>query len=185
MEDEKKSVEESTGTADAGGVEQEDSHAPESDPEAEVIALQAKLAKAESDRDNYRSGLLAMKGKKDVDDLDLSDPTQLQAYIEKTVQEKLAHTDTEQARKAFEATAIANAKKVKELQRALNSKNASTSISGGSSSGAGNNSKSEVSTSYWSPEQVEALRKRGWDDKKIAQAGELARTNAATAPRMR
>lgn len=176
MAEETQAVEQA-GEAAASGVEQEVSTAPETDPEAELIALKERLAKVESDRDNYRKGLLAMKGKTEVENLDLTDPTQLQVYIDKTVQEKLSQTESAQAKAAFEAQALANAKALKELKRTLNSKNASTSIAGGAGQGSGQ-AKSEVQTSYWSPEQIADLKKRGWDDKKIQRAADLARQKA-------
>lgn len=179
MENDEKAVESASPAATSTGVELAVSNAPEADPESIIAGLKETLAKVERDRDNYRNATLAMKGKKEVEDLDLTDPMQVKVYIDKTVQDRLLETEEMSARKQLEDTALKLAKRNKELQLALNAKNASTSIAGGSSSGGGEASKSDAKSTYWSPDQVAEFKKRGWDDARIKRAETLARNGTA------
>jgi hypothetical protein len=148
------------------------------DPEARIADLEAKLAKTASDRDNYRDATLVLKGKKKPEMPDLADPEELNAHIIKTVRETLAESENEQVLKTILAEARINAQKVKELTRALASKNASTSIAGGAGAGSGDIPNSEKQTSYFSPEQIKELKDRGLTDAQIKTIEELDKSGA-------
>lgn len=140
------------GTPDIG------SRASEINPESEILALQEKLRKTESDRDNYRKGMLAMKKGGDAN-ADFDEPD-LDTRISKKVEELLLETQQAQVRKELEEKTLALARENRELKLSLQAKGASTSIAGGAGAGAGFNASSEVQKSYFSPEQVESLKQR-------------------------
>lgn len=156
MAQEEKTVETKTESAVAPqtGVETTTSPAPSDDPMAKLESLLEENKKLARDRDNYRDGLLAMKGKKEVDELDLTDPIQLQSYIDKKLEEKLLAAKEEQSTAELESFARELARKNKELATAVVNK---TQTPVGGSTGEGG---METKTSYFSPEQVNELKKR-------------------------
>ncbi len=133
------------------------SPAPENDPEVKLAALLEENKKLTRDRDNYRDGLLALKGKKDIEDLDLSDPVQFQAYFDKKFDEKVAASRGEQSQQELETYTKELARKNKELTLAL--QNRSQGIGAGMGSGA-TGQESANAAEYFSPEQKAALEKR-------------------------
>jgi len=147
------------------GVKTTDSHAPENDPEAKIATLIAENERLANDRDNYRKGMLAAKGKIETEDLDLSDPTQLASYVKKQVDEQLNASKYDQSREELTNYAKELARKNKELALALQNRTGMTSTGQGS----GASSK----TSYFSEDQLAEFKKRGWSDEKI----KLAETN--------
>jgi len=159
MADETKGVEATTDTAPISptGVENNSSDkAPADDPEAKLAALMEENAKLTRDRDNYRNAALALKGKTELENLDLSDPTQAAAFIQKTIDERLL-----QAKQAATEATISSftkelARENKELKLALGNK---TMVNNVASGGAGSEVK-DVSTGYFSPEQVSELKAR-------------------------
>jgi len=151
------------------GVKTTSSPAPENDPEVRIKALQEEVSKLTRDRNNYRDATLALKGKKDISEIDMSDAAQVAALIEDKVEEKLLSTRESKAQQERDEYAVELARKVKEMSLALQSKQAATSIGGGAASGAGFNPSSEAKTSYFSPEQVSALHKR-WKGEGIPEA---------------
>lgn len=174
---------------DLGVTPQLQPNAPEADPEARILALQAELDKTRSDRDNYRTGLLKAKGRITNGDesvtIDYSDPEQLAEFIKKTVAETENAKDYQQKEKAFTDYATQVARENKELKATLASRNASTSIGGGSGAGASIHSNSEVNNSYFSPEQVEELKKRGMSEEAIKKVAFFSQVGPQSGQTMR
>lgn len=138
------------------GVEVNASAAPTDDPEAKLSALLEENDKLRRDRDNYRSATLVMKGKKEADELDLTDPVQLQAYIDKSVNDKLLETREVESSKELIDFAKSLARKNKELATSV----ANRSQIAPTSTGSGSTGMEVKSNSYWSPEQADTLKKR-------------------------
>ena len=190
MADEQKGVEGVAANAPSGtGVEKPggetppaSAKAPADDPVAELERLRAELArkdeqltKTERDRDNYRAATLVYKGKEvEISDLDLTDPTQTRAYVDRIVEERLLAERNSSAKKSYDAFADRLARENKELKLALTNK-VSVANAG---AGGGVNENSESKVSYWSPEQIADLKKRGWSDDKIKKAEQHARALA-------
>lgn len=148
------------------------------DPEVTFQKLQAELEKTRSERDNYKKGLLARKGKIEAEELDLTDPVQLESYINKTVEDRLLATKEEQASQELKRYTESLARKNKELALALANKNV---ISGGAGSGSGTSEKmpSTNPDSYWSEEQVKLFKSQGKSDEWIKRAADNARKMGA------
>ncbi len=155
------------------GVETPSPIAPVDDPEARLKALNEELSNVKRDRDNYRAATLAMKGKTEVEELDVTDPVQLSAYINKTVEDRLLATRQSQVESDLQKHTEKLARENKELLLALANR---SSIPTGTSSGSGTQAKVEVTDagSYWSPEQVSELKARGLNDAQIKKAAEHA-----------
>ena len=179
MAEEQKGVEAAAQSAPTGmGVETASSEAaPHDDPETRLKALTEELEKVKRDRDNYRNATLHYKGKKEVEDLDLSDPEQMQAYINKTVEDRLLASRESQAENERNAYIQELARKNKELALALANKNV---ISSGASSGSGTQEKIQATSpdAYWSAEQIQYLKARGMTDEQIKKAAEHAKRGA-------
>ena len=145
------------------GVEKAHSPAPENDPEAKIAALIAENEKLTRDRDNYRSATLALKGKTEAEDLDLTDPVQAAAFIQKQIQEGLTTSRADKADEDFKAYAKELARKNKELALALANKQGMVSAGQGS----GESEASEAKKPYFSQAQINELKSRGYNDEKI------------------
>lgn len=148
------------------GVEANGSQAPENDPEVRIAKLLEENAKMASDRDNYKKGLLAMKGKTEQDDLDLTDPVQLSAYIKAQVAEGVNATREAKAQEDLASYAKELARKNKEMALALRNKEGMS----GAGQGSGENERSEAQAGYFSKEQVDHFKKLGWSDEKVKKA---------------
>lgn len=149
------------------------------DPELRLKTLTAELEKTRSERDNYRKGLLARKGKIEDSELDLTDPIQLESYINKTVEDRLLATTEVKAEQELRQYTESLARTNKELKLALANRNV---IPSGASSGSGTQAKVEATSpdTYWSPEMVTYLKeKRGLTDEQIKKAAENAKALGA------
>ena len=160
------------------GVENTSTNAPVEDPEARLAALREQLSNVTRDRDNYRAATLAMKGKVEVEELDVTDPVQLSAYINKTVEDRLLATRQSQIETDLQKHADELARQNKELKLALANKG---NIPTGAGAGSGTQAKIEATNpnAYWSPEQVAMLKARGLNDEQIAKAADNARRAGA------
>lgn len=160
------------------GVETTSTNALGDDPELRLKSLQEELSNVKRDRDNYRNGLLAMKGKKEVEELDLTDPVQIEAYITKTVDDRLLATQQSKVEQDLQRHSEELARKNKELTLALANR---STIPSGASSGSGTQPKVEATdpATYWSAEQVAALKARGLTDEQIKKAAVNARKMGA------
>ena len=162
-------------------VENKSAHASEgtnevkaSDASADKIDVAAILAdnerllnevtKVSKDRDNYRAATLALKGKTGTDTLDPTDPVQLQALIQKTVEERLLAEQGSKTETDWETNYKELARKNKELALALSSKSNISNVGSGSSGGS-----VDVHVGYYSKEQTAALEKR-WESQNIPKA---------------
>ncbi len=144
------------------GVETKPTLAPEEDPEVIIAALLAENKRVTSDRDNYRKATLALKGKTETEDLDLSDPSQLAAYIQRQVDDRMSASSEAVHQKTLESTILQQARDLKEAKLAL--KNRSAMVPAGMGSGG---TPPEPTSQYFSEAQVADLKKRGFDDVKI------------------
>lgn len=152
--------------ASSQGVETSSSAAPHDDPEARIEALIKENEKLARDRDNYRSATLAMKGKAETQDMDLTDPVQLASYVQNQVEAKLAATRENQAQVDLTNYARDLARKNKELATALANRSGVTNAGQGSGTSEGSESK----VGFFSTEQLNEFKKRGWSDEKIKLA---------------
>lgn len=136
----------------------------EVDYEALLAKKDAELEIVRAKKDQYKKGILRAKGKLPEED---NTPEELDALIDRKVQEKLLSTQEAQIQ-AEQSLIIKNlAKRNKELEVALKNRSQITQASAPGS----NNDKPEVTTdSYFSNEQIQALKAKGWSDKKIEQA---------------
>ncbi len=149
---------------------------------AERATEKAAREKAERDRDNYREGLLRAKGKKKPE-VDVNDPDSIIKAVEEATEEKLleAKAKEESERKSLENQS--QSARIAELERALQAKQAATSIAGGSSAGTAPAVGSEVKNpnAYWTEEQKNYLRTvKGFSDEQIARAENMARDNSGS-----
>jgi hypothetical protein len=126
------------------------------DYEKEYFALLEKESKTAADRDNYKQGLLAAKGKIPATvDID-TDPSDIDALIEKKVQATLLRTKEFQIQQSKDDLVKKIIAENKELKLALNNKDGISTVSPGS-----NVSKPPVVKQQWSKEQLEYFKKRG------------------------
>jgi hypothetical protein len=130
------------------------------DYEKEFNALLEENAKLASDRDNYKAGMLAAKGKLpaalNTEDLDLD------TLIETKVKDTLLRTkefQNEQAKKDLINKVI---RENKELKLALGNKDGISRVAAGGGSGP-----EEKPVSAWTPEQIAYFQKRGLSPDKV------------------
>jgi hypothetical protein len=138
------------------------------DYEAVLAQKDAELAKVREERENYRKGMLKAKGKL-PDEYQTDDDTHetSEEMVRRVTREELLNTKEAQLQAEKDDALKAVLKRNKELEVALKNRGqiADTSASGS------NEDKFEVKAdSYFSKEQIAALRAKGWDDKKIEQA---------------
>jgi hypothetical protein len=139
--------------------------ATEVDYEAVIADKDAELAQVRTERENYRKGMLKAKGKlPEEEELDSSTPEGMESLVDRKVQEKFLSTKEAQLQSEKDAALKAVLKRNKELEVALRNRGQITSVSGQGS----NQEKPEGKIdNYLSNEQVNALKAKGWDDKKI------------------
>ena len=145
------------------GVETTNLEAPlDTDYEKEFNALLEENAKIANDRDNYKKGLLAAKGKLPAD-LDIED-TDLESLIEKKVQDTLLRTKEFQNEQAKQDLIKGILKRNKELELALQSRDGISRVAAGGSTGP-----MEPKVSNWTLEQIEYFKKRGLNPDKVKE----------------
>lgn len=138
----------------------------EVDYEAKIASLDAELAKERTEKENYRRGMLKAKGKLPEEDTNnLPEDWREEARrIALEVNSSSRETRLQAERDDLMKAAL---KRNKELELALKNRGQITSVSAPGS----NQERPEVKTdSYFSPEQVQSLKAKGWDDKKIEAA---------------
>lgn len=135
------------------------------DYEATIAAKDAEIAQVREERENYRKGMLKAKGKLPEDvQVDTEDSEDIDAKIDRKVQEKLLATKEAQLQAEKDAAYAAVLKRNKELEVALKNRGQITSPAGIGS----NQEKPEVKTdNYLSTEQLAYFKSKGWDEKKI------------------
>lgn len=143
------------------GVETLQSIAPGIDYEAQSNALVEELARVEQEKENYKRAALKAKGKLPDDQEDQGND--LEALIEKKVEEKFILSRETQLRKQQEELIQKALRENKELKRALQAKSQVSNMSMGSAG----SSTQEVSDGVLSKDQIQTLKSKGWDDAKI------------------
>ena len=140
----------------------------EVDYEVELQKKDAEIAKVREEKENYRKGMLKAKGKlPDEDDNSSNEDEDLDSKIDRKVQERLLATREATILSEKEALVSSLAKKNKELSLALKNRGQISTSSGQGS----NEDRPEVKTDdYFSADQVNALKAKGWSDEKIATA---------------
>lgn len=133
---------------DATVVEPKPTEIPEVDWEAKSKDLEAKLAKVSEDRDNYRKGLLAAKGRGDTETED--------ERIARIVQDKYLETQEAQLNREKDDIAQKAIQENKELKVALRNRG---QVGASASTGGGQNT-TEVKTDFFTPEQLKAMEER-------------------------
>lgn len=143
-------------------------NATEVDYEKILADKDKEIAFIQEKKEQYRRGLLKAKGKLPEDDeLDSSNPEALDALIDRKVQEKFLSTQEARLQAEKEDTLKSVLKRNKELEVALKNRGQITSTSAQGS----NQEKAEGKTdSYFSNDQIQALRAKGWSDTKIEAA---------------
>ena len=141
--------------------------APQQEVDYEAVLAQkdAELAKVQSEKENYRKGMLKAKGKipdEDSSDNDSSETTE--QMIRRIAREETLSTREAQLQAEKDQALKAVLKRNKELEVALKNRAQVTSTSGQGS----NQDKPEgKNDNYFSNEQINALKAKGYDDKKI------------------
>ena len=165
MENENKPVE--TKVADAGTATETVVTPTTTEVDSETLLAQkdAEIAKITEERENYRKGMLKAKGKlPEESELDDSAPEGMEALIDRKVQEKFLSTKEAQLQAEKDALIKATMKRNKELELALKNRGQITSTSGQGS----NQDRPEGKVdNILSNDQINSLKAKGWDDKKI------------------
>ena len=138
---------------------------PEVDYEALLAEKDKELSQVRTEKDNYRKGMLKAKGKLPEED-DNSSEEDLDAKIDRKVQERLLQTREAQVQSEKDALVLSLAKKNKEITLALkNLRQINTSSGQGS-----NQERPEGKVdNVLSNDQLASLKAKGWDDKKIEE----------------
>lgn len=140
---------------------------PEVDYEAELAKKDAEIARIAGEKENYRKGLLKAKGKlPDDDDNSSNYDEDIDAKIDRKVQERLLATQEAKVLAEKEALVVNLAKKNKELTLALRNREQISTSSGQGSNQEKAESKPDT---VLSSDQLNSLRAKGWDDKKIEE----------------
>lgn len=137
------------------------------DYEAVLAKKDAELAEVRTERENYRKGMLKAKGKlPEEEELDSSTPEGMEALVDRKVQEKFLSTKEAQLQAEKDTALKAVLKRNKELEVALKNRGQILSPTGTGS----NTEKPEGKVdNYFSNEQIQSLRAKGFDDKKIEE----------------
>lgn len=154
MEDENKVVEATT-TETTASVEETKEN--EVDYEVELEKVNKRLAQAEHKIAEQR---LKIKSQKPIEDEE--DSESLDILVDRKLNEKLAQSDLTQAQEEKEKLLKQALKRNKELETALKNRSQIVSTGSGTSSEG-----MEVQDTSLSKEQLDNLKKRGWDDARI------------------
>ena len=168
MSEKEKAVESKVETAAAQPQKEAPVEASEVDYEAVIAEKDAKLAKVQQEKENYRKGMLKAKGKLPAEDeTDDVPPENWREEARRIAREEYLTTQEAQLQAERDDAFKAVIKRNKELTVALKNRG---SISATSAQGS-NQDKPEFKTdSFFSPEQIQQFKAKGWDDKKIERA---------------
>lgn len=135
------------------------------DYEALLAEKDAEIAKVQAEKNNYRKGLLQAKGKLPEDyQSDTGETETTESMTRRIINETLLSTKEAQLQAEKDQALKAVLKRNKELETALRNRGQVTSQTGEGS----NQEKPEgKKDNYFSNEQIQALRAKGYDDKKI------------------
>lgn len=149
----------------------------EVDYEAILKQKDEELAQIAEEKENYRKAYLKKANGQPEESLGDDKPEQLEALIDRKVQEKFLSTKEAQIQADKDLALKAVLKRNKELEVALKNRG---QISSSSAAGS-NEDKPEVKTdAYFSKDQINALKAKGWSDEKI----ELAKKNMTKGSQM-
>jgi hypothetical protein len=144
------------------GVENKQPEAPGVDYEAVVSTLLDEQKRLETERDNYRKGMLKAKGKLPAEEVAEEDED-LDTKIDRKVQERLTATKAAQAQTQLEETIKKMAKDLKETKLALANRSqlkpTNTQVTGDATV--------DVPDNILSPEALEECKRAGWSEEKI------------------
>ncbi len=148
-------------------VETAPAQSTEVDYEAILTEKDAEIAKIREEKENYRKGLLKAKGKIPEDyQPDTDEPEDQDSRTRRIVQETLLQTREAQLNVEKDQALKAILKRNKELETALKNRGQVTSSTGEGS----NQDKPEGKRdNTLSNDQLNALKAKGWDDKKIEE----------------
>ena len=139
---------------------------PEVDFEVELAKKDAELTQVRKEKDNYQRANLKKAGAKLPEEDDNSSEEDLDAKIDRKVQERLLQTREAQVQSEKDALVLSLAKKNKELTLALKNRGQINTSSGQGS----NQERPEGKVdNVLSNDQLASLKARGWDDKKIEE----------------
>ena len=129
------------------------------DYEALLKEQAARLAKAEEAAANYKKGMLKYKSQVKQDSGDEPDQMEMMRQV---AEEVLTTSEVSQEKKRLEEMMLQQARELKEAKLALANRSQTQTSQGSGSSGSTPTADKELS-----PEQIAALKARGWDEKKI------------------
>lgn len=139
----------------------------EVDYEAELAKKDAQLLQTRKERDNYQRGMLKAKGKlPDEEDNSSNTEEDLDAKIDRKVQERLLSTKEAQIQADKDKLIADMAKKNKELTIALKNRG---QVNQTSAAGSNQDRPESKTDSILSADQLNALKAKGWNDAKIAE----------------
>lgn len=135
------------------------------DYEALLAEKDAEIAKVRTEKENYRKGLLKAKGKMPEDrQEDDGEPEDQEAMTRRIVGEALLSTKEAQLQAERDAALTAVLRRNKELETALKNRG---QINSASAEGSNQEKPEGKKDSYFSNDQIAALKAKGYDDKKI------------------
>lgn len=138
----------------------------EVDYEAELAKKDAELAKTRQERENYRKGMLKAKGKIPDEDDNSSNDEDLDAKIDRKVQERLLETSEARIQADKDALIQSMAKRNRELTIAIRNRG---QISDGTGQGSNQDKAPGRTDNTLSNDQIASLKSKGWSDKKIEE----------------
>lgn len=128
--------------------------------EKQLAEKDAKIAKLTEEKDNYRRGMLANKGKnKDGEDIDLSVDEKIAFGIQEALMNSTIAKESAEKDEIIKQALARN----KELEIAVKNRSQISTTEGGS----GNETKVVPKDNTLSEEKLKQLKSMGWDDKKI------------------
>lgn len=157
MEDEKDTTAVEEGTEGAATQENEGSSI---DFEAELAKKDALIDQLTKDKNNYKKGLLKAKGKLPEEEEDEED---IDAKIERKVQERMIDSQLTQAQKEKDDLYKKGLTRIKELETAIKNRSQISTADAGSGSSIKITPKDKV----LSEDKIKYFKSLGWNDQKI------------------
>lgn len=177
MQDQNNTVETKVETAVTQPKVEAPINASEVDYEKVIAEKDAALKKVAEEKENYRKGMLKAKGKLPEESNDDTPPKNWREEARAIAREEYLTTQEAQLQAEKDQAMKDLFKQNQELKLAIKNRGQVGSPSGSGS----NEERVEIRTdNFFSPDQIAALKAKGWDDKKI----EAAKKNmsAPTAP---
>lgn len=174
MEDENKAVKANDGSAANHDTEFKNNEGGSNDSgdsniEDVLKAKDAEIAKIAEERDNYQKGMLLYKGKLDKgadEDIDYSSPEAIKRIATEAAKEALFSEKELILQREKDEIIQKTLRENNELKVALKNK---ANISNSGAGTGGNLDKPKGDAEFWSPEQIEYLKKRGVDPEKAKE----------------